>query len=183
MQIGHQACSSGHVDDATQILASGNVGKVTAIHAHMFRNTPHGKPQWARPVTPDMTPEAILWPSFLGAAPPKAFDANRYVNWRFFWDYSGGNVYENMCHQVAFWYKVMNLQIPKSVNMAGGIYLVERRPRSSGHDVGGAGTAGRSAVHVGFRLSATASWALPKMCSARTAPSRAASRSGTRRRR
>jgi predicted dehydrogenase len=123
VQIGHQACSSGHVTDATQMLASGNVGKVTAIHAHMFRNTPHGKPQWARPVTPDMTPEAILWPSFLGAAPPKAFDANRYVNWRFFWDYSGGNVYENMCHQVAFWYKVMNLQIPKSVNMVGGIYL------------------------------------------------------------
>ena len=123
VQIGHQACSSGHVPDAMQMLASGNVGKVTAIHAHMFRNTPHGKPQWARPVQPDMTPEAILWPSFLGSAPPKPFDANRYVNWRFFWDYSGGNVYENMCHQVAFWYKVMNLQIPQSVNMVGGIYL------------------------------------------------------------
>jgi predicted dehydrogenase len=123
VQIGHQACSSGHVTDATQFLASGNVGKVTAIHAHMFRNTPHGKPQWSRPVSPDMTPEAILWPSFLGSAPPKAFDPNRYVNWRFFWDYSGGNVFENMCHQVAFWYKVMNLQIPKAVNMTGGIYL------------------------------------------------------------
>ncbi len=123
VQIGHQACSSGHVPDAARMLASGNVGKVTAIHAHMFRNTPHGKPQWARPISPDMTPEAIIWPSFLGPAPPKAFDANRYVNWRFFWDYSGGNVYENMCHQVAFWYKVMNLQIPKSANMVGGIYL------------------------------------------------------------
>ena len=123
VQIGHQACSSGHVTDAAQFLASGRVGKVTAIHAHMFRNTPHGKPQWARPVSPDMTPESILWPSFLGSASPHAFDANRYVNWRFFWDYSGGNVYENMCHQVAFWYKVMNLQIPKSVNMTGGIYL------------------------------------------------------------
>ncbi len=123
VQIGHQACSSGHVPDAMQMLASGKVGKVTAIHAHMFRNTPHGKPQWARPVSPDMTAETILWPSFLGSAPPKPFDANRYVNWRFFWDYSGGNVYENMCHQVAFWYKVMDLKIPKSVNMAGGIYL------------------------------------------------------------
>ena len=39
--------------------------------------------------------------------------ANRYINWRFFWDYSGGNVYENMCHQLAFWYKVMNLQNPQ----------------------------------------------------------------------
>jgi predicted dehydrogenase len=123
VQIGHQGCSTGQVPDAARFLSSGNVGKVTAIHAHMFRNTPHGKPQWSRPTAPDMTPESIIWSSFLGSAPPRPFDANRYVNWRFFWDYSGGNVYENMCHQVAFWYKVMNLQIPKSVNMVGGIYL------------------------------------------------------------
>jgi len=32
-------------------------------------------------------------------------------------------VYENMCHQVSFWYKALNLQIPKAVTMTGGIYL------------------------------------------------------------
>ncbi|MDQ2901626.1 MAG: Gfo/Idh/MocA family oxidoreductase [Acidobacteriota bacterium] len=123
VQVGHQSCSSGQVADAAQFLASGNVGKITAIHAHMYRNTPHDKPQWSRPVSPDMTPENIIWKSFLGGAPPHDFDANRYINWRFFWDYSGGNVYENLCHQLSFWYKVMNLQIPKAVNMTGGIYL------------------------------------------------------------
>jgi len=123
VQIGHQACSSGQVTDASNYLASGTVGKITAIHAHMYRNTPHGKPQWARPVYPDMTPENVLWKSFLGGAPERDFDAERYINWRYFWDYSGGNVYENMCHQIAFWYKVMGLQIPQVVNMTGGIYL------------------------------------------------------------
>jgi len=123
VQIGHQGCSSGEVTDAANFLATGHVGKITAIHAHMYRNTPHGKPQWSRPVYPDMTPENILWKSFLGEAPQREFDANRYVNWRFFWDYSGGNVYENMCHQLAFWYKALNLQIPKAVTMTGGIYL------------------------------------------------------------
>ncbi|MBK5292221.1 MAG: Gfo/Idh/MocA family oxidoreductase [Acidobacteriia bacterium] len=123
VQIGHQSCSSGQVTDASRFLASGKVGKVTAIHAHMYRNTAHGKPQWSRPVYPDMTPENILWKSFLGEAPERGFDANRYINWRFFWDYSGGNVYENMCHQLSFWYKVMNLQIPKAVTMVGGLYL------------------------------------------------------------
>ena len=123
VQIGHQYCSSGHVVDAGEFLAGGKVGKVTAIHAHMYRNTPHGKPQWSRPVYPDMTPENIIWKSFLGSAPEQPFDPNRYVNWRFFWDYSGGNVYENMCHQLAFWTKVMKLEIPKSVNMVGGVYL------------------------------------------------------------
>jgi predicted dehydrogenase len=123
VQIGHQSCSTGQVTDAANYLASGTLGKVTAIHSHMFRNTPHGKPQWARPVYPDMTPENILWKSFLGGAPEREFDAERYINWRYFWDYSGGNVYENMCHQIAFWYKVMGLQIPQAVNMTGGIYL------------------------------------------------------------
>ena len=123
VQIGHQSCSSGQVADAVNFLNTGYVGKITAIHAHMYRNTPHGKPQWSRPVYPDMTPEHIIWKSFLGEAPQRPFDPNRYINWRFFWDYSGGNVYENMCHQAAFWYRVMNLNIPKAVTMVGGVYL------------------------------------------------------------
>ncbi len=123
VQIGHQGCSTGQIADAVTFLSSGGVGKVTAIHAHMYRNTPHGKPQWTRPIYPDMTPENIIWNSFLGEAPKVPFEANRYINWRFYWDYSGGNFYENMCHQLAFWYKVLNLQIPKSATTVGGVYL------------------------------------------------------------
>ncbi|MBM3813628.1 MAG: Gfo/Idh/MocA family oxidoreductase [Acidimicrobiia bacterium] len=123
VQIGHQSNSSGQVTDAARFLASGKVGKVTAIHAHMYRNTPHGKPQWSRPVHPDMSTETVIWKSFLGEAPAREFDANRFINWRFFWDYSGGNVYENMCHQLSFWYKIMGLKIPAAVTMTGGIYL------------------------------------------------------------
>jgi predicted dehydrogenase len=123
VQIGHQHCSSGQVADAVSFASNGQLGKVTAIHAHMYRNTPRGKPQWTRPVYPDMTPESIVWGSFLGPAPKVAFDANRFVNWRFFWDYSGGNFYENMCHQIAFWYKVLGIQIPRSVTATGGIFL------------------------------------------------------------
>ncbi len=123
VQIGHQGCSSGQVADAEGFLTAGNMGKITAVHMHMYRNTPHGKPQWSRVVYPDMNPDNILWRSFEGEAPEHPFDANRYINWRFFWDYSGGNVYENMCHQVAFWYKTMRLQIPRAATMTGGIYL------------------------------------------------------------
>lgn len=130
VQIGHQSCSSGQMADALEFLKGGKgsdggdlLGKVTAIHGHMYRNTPHGKAQWSRPVYPDMNPENILWNSFLGEAQHRDFDANRYINWRFFWDYSGGNVYENMCHQISFWYKALDLQIPAKVTMNGGIYL------------------------------------------------------------
>ncbi len=123
VQIGHQSCSSGQMPDAQEFLKGNKLGQVTAVHMHMYRNTPHGKPQWSRPVYPDMTPENILWNSFQGEAAKHDFDPNRYINWRFFWDYSGGNVYENMCHQVSFWYKAMNLQVPRTVNMTGGLYL------------------------------------------------------------
>ncbi len=123
VQIGHQYCSSGQVADAAAFASGGQLGKITAIHAHMYRNTPRGKPQWSRPVYPDMTAGNIVWDAFLGEARKVPFDANRYINWRFFWDYSGGNFYENMCHQVAFWYKVLGLEIPKSVTATGGIFL------------------------------------------------------------
>jgi predicted dehydrogenase len=126
VQIGHQSCSSGHQADVQQMLSDRErMGKITAIDMHMYRNTPHGKPQWSRTalITKDVNPENVLWKSFLGEAPAREFDANRFINWRFFWDYSGGNVYENMCHQLSFWYKALNLQIPKAVTMTGGIYL------------------------------------------------------------
>lgn len=123
VQIGHHWCSFGQIQDAATFLKESKVGRISAIVAHMFRNTPHGKPQWSRPIYPDMTPEHIMWKSFLGEAPKREFDANRYQNWRFFWDYSGGNVYENMCHQLSIWYKLLDLRIPKAVTMTGGIYV------------------------------------------------------------
>jgi predicted dehydrogenase len=123
VQVGHQWTSTGQLPDAVSFLKPELMGKITYIQGVMYRNTPHGKPQWARPINPDMTPENIVWKSFLGEAPQRPFDANRYINWRFFWDYSGGNVYENMCHQLSFWYKAMGLSIPAEVTMTGGLYL------------------------------------------------------------
>jgi predicted dehydrogenase len=123
VQVGHQWSSSGQIADASVFLRPDLMGRVTAINAHMYRNTPHGKPQWARPAYPDMTAENIAWSSFLGDAPSRSFDAHRFTNWRLFADYSGGNVMENMCHQVAFWYKTMGLWIPRAATMTGGVYL------------------------------------------------------------
>lgn len=128
VQVGHQACSSGQIADALGYLASGSVGHVTAIHARMYRNTPAGKPQWTRPVYPDMTPANVAWDSFIASAPARDFDPDRLVNWRLFWDYSGGNVHENMSQQLAFWLTAFRshgagLSIPSAATMTGGIYL------------------------------------------------------------
>src|SRR6185369_1268284 len=45
VQIGHQWTSTGAVADALAFNTAENMGKITMIHAHMYRNTPHGKPQ------------------------------------------------------------------------------------------------------------------------------------------
>ncbi len=93
-----------------------------------------------------------------GQAPPHAFDANRYINWRYFWDYSGGNVYENMCHQLSFWYKAMNLSIPTTVTMTGGLYLWK-----DGREVPDTMNVAMEhpeeiAVQLGFRLRQRSTW-------------------------
>lgn len=123
VQVGHQTCSSGQAVDAASFLKPDLMGRITAIRAHFYRNTPRGKPQWSRPVYPDMTPANIAWESFLGEAPKRDFDPQRYMNWRLFWDYSGGSVTENFSQQAAFWYKLLGLQIPAAVTMTGGVYL------------------------------------------------------------
>src|SRR5580704_10194282 len=130
VQVGHQSCSFGHMTDVRQFLPdparTGELmGKITAIDMRMFRNTPHGKPQWSRTarITSDVNPDNVVWKAFLGDAPQVDFDAYRYMNWRLFWDYSGGGVYENMSHQLSFWYKALDLRIPKAVTMNGGVYL------------------------------------------------------------
>lgn len=123
VQIGHQTCSSGQAVDAAAFLRPDLMGRITSIRSHFYRNSPHGKPQWRKPVYPDMTPDNIAWEAFLGDAPARDFDPHRYLNWRLYWDYSGGSVTENLSQQMAFWYRLLGLQIPAAVTMTGGLYL------------------------------------------------------------
>ena len=105
-----------HERRAAVLADPDRMGKITAIDMQMYRNTPHGnKPQWSRPalLTPDLTAQNIAWEDFLGEAPARAFDAHRFMHWRYFWENSGGNVFENMSHQLSFWYKALDLQIPR----------------------------------------------------------------------
>jgi predicted dehydrogenase len=126
IQIGHQACSSGHMRDVQMFLSEpARIGKISSIAMRMFRNTPRGKAQGSRTarVTEDVNASNIAWSAFLGDAPEREFDANRYMNWRLFWDYSGGNIYEHMSQQLAFWYRALRLEIPRSATSVGGVFL------------------------------------------------------------
>jgi predicted dehydrogenase len=121
VQVGIQSTSSDVVARVREHLGSERLGKITAVHTHMYRNAPCGG--WKRTIPSDCDARHVDWKMFQGEAAPHEFDPNRVINWRFFWDYSGGNVFENMVHQVGFWYKMLDLKIPRSVNMHGGNYL------------------------------------------------------------
>jgi predicted dehydrogenase len=121
VQVGVQSVSGKTFARACELAAPDHMGTVTAIHTHHYRNRPYGG--WKRSIPPDCNLDHVAWKEFEGEAAPHEFDPQRFINWRFFWDYSGGNVFENMVHQVAFWYKALGLKIPRRVTMAGYNYL------------------------------------------------------------
>ena len=121
VQVGVQSTSGKAFSRARELATPDRMGTITAVHTHHYRNRPYGG--WKRTIPSDCNSDHVAWKEFEGEAAPHEFDPQRFINWRFFWDYSGGNVFENMVHQVAFWYKVLGLKIPRSVTMAGYNYL------------------------------------------------------------
>ena len=122
VQIGLQHESSGELKDARQWIQSGKVGKVASVDAWMSRNSPIGKGQWVRPVPEDCNPDHVNWKLFLNGRKEAQFDAFKFINWRLFWEFSGGNVTENMVHQVAWIISALDLDLPKSAEMMGGVF-------------------------------------------------------------
>jgi len=122
IQIGLQWESSGTLAEAKKWVKDGIVGKVTQVNSWMSRNTPHGKGQWVRGVPSDCTAQNVNWSAFLNGRPERPFDPFRLINWRLFWEFSGGNVTENAVHQFAWIMSALDLPLPSAAYMSGGIF-------------------------------------------------------------
>jgi predicted dehydrogenase len=127
VQIGLQHVSTGAFADARQWIKEGRVGKVTAVESWMSRNTPHGHGQWVRAVPSDCTADHVDWSAFLNGRPARPFDAFAFINWRLFWEFSGGNVTENMVHQLSFIMGLLDLPLPVAAAMSGGVFSEKDR--------------------------------------------------------
>jgi predicted dehydrogenase len=117
VQIGIQMISGPGMKMVREFATPERMGVITAIHSHHYRNAPYGG--WTRNIPSDCDPDHVDWHAFQGEATPCPFAPQRYMNWRFFWDYSGGNVFENMVHQVGYWQTALGLTIPRAVTMTG----------------------------------------------------------------
>jgi predicted dehydrogenase len=124
VQVGMQMNSGDGIGKVRELAASEQLGTITLLQTHHFRNALYGG--WLRPIPADCDTAHVDWPAFQGEAKAVAFDPQRYINWRFYWDYSGGNVFENMVHTLGFWFGALDLSIPQSVTMTGANFLAPK---------------------------------------------------------
>ncbi|HEV3202176.1 MAG TPA: Gfo/Idh/MocA family oxidoreductase [Bryobacteraceae bacterium] len=91
VQVGMQRRSAPSVIQAKAILDSGILGKVTLV-----------KPMWnwnvSKPLDNTPLPGKLDWKRFLGSAPDRDLEPMRFRSWRYFWEYSGGNMTDQGTH-------------------------------------------------------------------------------------
>jgi len=121
VQIGMQMNSAPGLQKVRELATPARLGNITSLQTYHYRNAPYGG--WLRDIPSDCDAQQVDWPGFEGEAKRYPFDPDRYMNWRFYWDYSGGNVFENMIHQVGFWFAALGLNIPQTVTMTGANFL------------------------------------------------------------
>jgi predicted dehydrogenase len=91
VQIGMQRRSAPAVIEAKRVFDSGILGKVTMA-----------KPMWnwnvSKPLDNSPLPGKLDWKRFLGKAKDRDLEPMRFRSWRYFWDYSGGNMTDQGTH-------------------------------------------------------------------------------------
>jgi predicted dehydrogenase len=126
MQIGVQALSWRRWHKIKEIIAAGTIGQVVAVQGTYSRNDTHG--DWNWPINAAAGPNAtgedhIDWNQWLGSAPQRAFDADRFFRFRKYWDYSGGIATDLHYHIVAPFHLAVENAHPSRVAGMGGLWV------------------------------------------------------------
>ncbi|MEM9362829.1 MAG: Gfo/Idh/MocA family oxidoreductase [Bacteroidota bacterium] len=117
VQIGQWQRSQPHFKDAIDFVHSGKLGQIRLAKAWAYQG-------WMKPVTlvPDTAvPSGVNYDMWLGPAPKRAFNQNRFhFNFRWFWDYAGGLMTDWGVHLLDYALYGMKASRPKSVMALGG---------------------------------------------------------------
>ncbi len=125
LQVGCQHTSDKRHIKARELIEDGWIGKPLWAQANYSRNSIHGA--WNYTIDDGATAEDVGWESFLGSAPKRPFDADRYFRWRKYWDYSGGIATDLFYHRLSPLRQMMGIEFPTRVTGAGGIYVHKDR--------------------------------------------------------
>ncbi len=119
VQVGQWQRSGPHWDEAMAFVHSGKLGNIRTVKAWAYQGWMQNIPQ--RPDGP--TPEDVDYDMWLGPAPARAFNPNRFhFTFRWFWDYAGGLMTDWGVHLIDMVLYGMNAVSPKSVLSAGGAF-------------------------------------------------------------
>lgn len=122
VQVGTQQRSGVHYQKARELIHAGHLGKIVSVRMDHSRNI---LPGFGSP--PDSDPPAGFdWDMFLGPAPLRKYNPNRALyHFRWFWDYSGGQMTNlgQHCLDILDW--TLGGKWPRSVSSVGGRYAVK----------------------------------------------------------
>lgn len=119
MQVGVQGMSDDSYETARKYIKEGRLGKVVQAQIDYSRN--HKGDFWVGAFDPDAKPGVNLdWNAWLGPAPKRSFDPDRFFHWRRYWDYSGGIATDLFVHRITRLIKAIDLKFPERVVGTGG---------------------------------------------------------------
>jgi predicted dehydrogenase len=121
VQVGTQERSMPQFQKARDLLKHGRIGPVLKIHTSWNRNAPVRTDKSVSGVDP----RQLDWKAFLGAAPDQPFDAYRFRNWRWFWDFGGGLLTDSMVHWIDVAHDFLDLHHPLSATTVGSHFATE----------------------------------------------------------
>ncbi|MGH9659417.1 MAG: Gfo/Idh/MocA family oxidoreductase [Bryobacteraceae bacterium] len=123
MQVGVQGMSDESYEVANEHVRNGVLGKVVIAQIDYSRN--NGPADfWTRPADPDIRPgENLDWKAWLGSAPKRPYDPDRFYGWRRYWDYSAGISSDLFIHRITRIIKSLGLTFPERAVATGGKYM------------------------------------------------------------
>jgi predicted dehydrogenase len=123
VQVGIQRRSSKFLREAVDFVQSGGIGQVTVAKGfHLQNEWPNGIGNL--PDGPPMSEQE--WDQWLGPAPKVPYNKNRtYYNFRWFYDYSGGQLTNFGVHYMDMLRWAMGKESPLAVTAMGGKFAVK----------------------------------------------------------
>lgn len=121
VQVGTQQRSGKHYADAVRMLQDGYIGKIHTVRMGFFRNV---MPGFGSPPDGDPPPgmDYDLW---LGPAPKRPYNPHRALyHFRWFWDYSGGQMTNLGAHDIDVIHWATKTGAPHSVVSSGGRFAL-----------------------------------------------------------
>jgi predicted dehydrogenase len=121
VQVGSQWTEEDKWRKADELIKAGKIGKPVWSQTSYCRNSKEG--EWNYHIDDDASPGNLDWNAFLGTAPKRPFDKERFFRWRKYWDYSAGITSDLFPHVMHTLFIALDLDFPTRVTATGGIYV------------------------------------------------------------